>query len=114
MDVFKPLTVPNTIGLRYLIRNIELEPKVTPSGTQKIYQYSAYNLPAIKDEPMSPIRADVLPKVLFASNKFGLDDYKGDMSSWEALGQFNYQLNKGRDVLSPNMKANIWTRMKSL
>ena len=101
------IKVPDRIGLRFLPRNIEVKPIISTESGGKNYKWSIYNIKAIKDEPMSPGYTDVLPDVLFAPNKFAVENYKGDMSTWEALGAFNYELNKGRDVLSSKMKATV-------
>jgi len=95
------------IEVRYLIRNSDVQPKTSQEGKYVKHHFEAENLAAIVDEPMSPISEKVLPHVIFAPTLFRLEDYKGDMSSWENLGTFNYNLNKDRDVLSEDMQSKV-------
>jgi hypothetical protein len=101
------IITPQEIQVRHKAKNIEVEPLIRNEAGLNYYSFSASNMPALVDEPLSPIRDLVLPCVAFAPNKFGVANYEGDMSSWENLGKFSYELNQGRDELSDEMKTII-------
>lgn len=98
---------PKEIQVRYKAKNIEVEPQIKNENGLNYYTFSASNIPAYIDEPLSPIKELVLPYVAFAPDKFSVANYEGDMSSWESLGRFSYELNKNRDELSEEMKTII-------
>lgn len=102
------IILPKNYKFRYKVKNVEL--KLKESTTKKgntSYQWIAFNLKALEKEPFSPSYRDIFPMIRTAPNSFKIDDHRGDMSSWENLGRFNYDLNKDRDVLSPTMAAKV-------
>jgi hypothetical protein len=101
------VVTPQDIEVRYKVKNIEVEPIIRNEAGMNYYAFSANNISAFVDEPASPIEDLVLPYVAFAPNKFGVANYEGDMSSWENLGKFSYELNKNRDELSDETKGII-------
>ncbi|NJN78682.1 MAG: DUF3857 and transglutaminase domain-containing protein [Saprospiraceae bacterium] len=101
------IITPEEIKVRYKLKNIDIEPVVKTEKGSNYYNFSVGNIPAFVDEPISPTEYAVLPHVFFAPNKFAMADYEGDMSSWENLGKFSYDLNKGRDELSDDMKKTV-------
>lgn len=58
-------------------------------------------IPAVKRSYASPTWNELTPCVYFAPSQFEFEGYKGNGSTWEELGKFQIELNKGRDVLPP-------------
>ena len=101
------ITMPDEIKLYYKSLNINLEPTITPDKGKRNYQWKVENLPAIKQEPYAPSAYGILPTVLLSPGVFKADGYTGSMASWKAFGQFQYDLSKGRDELSPALKNRV-------
>ncbi|MEO7983036.1 MAG: hypothetical protein ABI688_03035, partial [Bacteroidota bacterium] len=55
----------------------------------------------------SPLWHDLTTVVIFGPTAFGVDDYKGNMTSWLEFGKFMYALKQGKDVLPDNIKQQV-------
>jgi len=64
-----------------------------------ILQWTADSLVAYKEEPMGPSLGSQTPKVICAPTTFVYNGSKGEMSSWEKLGQWSADLIRGMDKL---------------
>ncbi|NII28504.1 DUF3857 and transglutaminase domain-containing protein [Pseudoflavitalea sp. X16] len=104
--------VPKSLDLRYKEQEIKLPPKVTEDDKYKIYVWSVNNLPAIQTEPGAVSPTDRYPLILLAANRFKMDDYEGDMSTWKNLGLWYNELHKGVDVLPEDRKAFLKSLVK--
>ena len=78
--------VPADLGVRYKLLNTASAPQIIHSGSKDIYQWEQTGVPAFKLEKHSGAQDKYLPQVLLAPNKFQLDDYEGDMTSWKNFG----------------------------
>ncbi len=78
--------VPSDLGIRYKLLNTEKKPEVTQSGSKDAYRWEQNNMPAFKREKNSGATDKYLPQVILAPNKFQLDEYDGDMTSWKNYG----------------------------
>ena len=78
--------VPSDLGVRYKLLNTNRKPEIISSGNKDIYRWELNNLAAFKLEKHSGPPDAYLPTVLLAPNKFQLDDYDGDMTSWKNYG----------------------------
>jgi len=78
--------VPSDLGVRYKLLNTDKKPVVTSSGNKDIYHWELKGQPAFKVEKHSGQPDNYLPIVLLAPNKFQLDEYDGDMTSWKNYG----------------------------
>lgn len=99
--------VASGYDINYKVINTELEPKIKQNDKAKIYTWRANNLPALKREPYAPYYQKIRPGIMIAPEQFQFDNYEGDMTSWANLGKFIYDLNKGRDEISPELSATI-------
>lgn len=54
-------------------------------------RYTAKNIEAIKPEDYSPILVDMIPKVLFAANKFTLEGVSAEVENWNDFGKWIYK-----------------------
>ncbi|EMS31600.1 hypothetical protein C943_01871 [Mariniradius saccharolyticus AK6] len=94
--------------IRFFAKNIEGEgtSSTTADGMTKVV-WELANLPAYDPEPLVPVAESEL-KVLFAApTYFDFDGFKGDLKSWENMGSWIYQLNKGKDVLTDATKQDV-------
>ena len=80
--------VPADLGVRYKLMNTNQQPQITNTGSKEIYHWELNGLKAFKLEKHSGSPDNYLPQVLIAPNKFQLDDYDGDMSSWKSFGDW--------------------------
>jgi len=86
---------------------LDVEPIQTVSNGTQIDIWTVTNVKAVEREPMLAHPDQVLAKVLITPAQFEVKNYVGSMSSWEAFGEFMYRLNAERDVLSPDMQAQV-------
>ena len=80
--------VPSDLGVRYKLMNTNLQPVASQEGSKEILRWEVKNLPAFKIEKHSGSPDTYLAQVLLAPNKFQLDDYDGDMTSWKNYGNW--------------------------
>ena len=83
------------------------EPVVSVEKNTRTTVWSANNLPAIAKEPYAPMWHEISTTVLLGPNDFQVNDYKGNMKSWEDFGRFVYSLKTGRDVLPENIRQEV-------
>lgn len=80
------IETPTDLGVRYKLVNTNQQPQVNHDGSKDIYKWELKNLKAYKLEKHSGSAFSYEPVVLVAPNKFQLDDYEGDMTSWKNFG----------------------------
>ena len=101
------VTFPSTYNLHYkLLKQTDLP----ISSTQKeltVYQWKLTHFPAFDKEYFRPDLNEITPGVFLAPSDFEIDNYKGNMDSWQNLGNFILTLNKGRDILPDNIKKEV-------
>jgi transglutaminase-like putative cysteine protease len=102
-DEYRLLT-PADYGFRYKTLNGAPEPEKLPDGALR-WRYA--NLPAQVEEPFSPSLENYTPGVMVAPNRIEYDGVEGDISTWENLGKWSWQLLQGRDALPPETTKKI-------
>jgi len=80
------IETPADLGIRYKLVNTNLQPQTSRDGGNEIYKWELNNLKAYKLEKRSGSSISYEPTVLVAPNKFQLDEYDGDMTSWKNYG----------------------------
>lgn len=98
---------PSWYTFQYKMFNYNGEPIVSEAKGEKTYKWQSANLPAILKEYAVPEWQEITTCVFFKPDKFEFEGYKGSMSSWNELGQFQVQLNQGRDKLPDNIKQKV-------
>lgn len=83
---------PADLLFRYKLLNCNYQPVITKSDGKELYHWEVKNLAAYKAEKYTGGPDYYVPQVLLAPNKFQLDDYEGDMSSWKNFGLWINQL----------------------
>jgi hypothetical protein len=97
--------VPADLDLRYKTKNIKLEPDIKNDEKSKTYTWEVKNLAPFAYEEGTVSIENRYPSVLLAPNRFKMDDYEGDMSSWKNFGMWYASLKKGIDVLPEEKKV---------
>jgi hypothetical protein len=92
---------------RYKAYQYNNEPLITKDKNTKTYTWQIQNLPAISREPYSGGMRKITPLVLFGPTEFEMQNYKGNMKSWQDLGKFIYALKEGRDALPDDVKQTV-------
>ena len=96
--------VPSDMDLRYSARHTNMTPVTVTEGSNRVYRWSARNLPAMAYEEGSGKPENCFPQIILAPNKFELDGYEGDMSSWMGFGKWYDGLSKNTMNLSGQSK----------
>lgn len=65
--------------------------EVKKSESGNTLTYSAHNIPAVKDEVLSPPLRDLTPRVTFTPNEFQLAGVKGKFENWDEFGKWYYK-----------------------
>lgn len=97
--------VPAHLDLRHKPRNVRLSPLIKDDGKIKTYIWQASNLAPIKYEEGAVSFENRYPSILLAPNRFKMDDYEGDMTTWKNFGLWYGSLKKGIDVLPEDKKT---------
>ena len=92
--------VPKGMAFRYYERNLKNSVDSVITGDSRIYTWQEDNIRAVAPQWSYVLRpVYTLPVLYTAPKDFKYGGYEGSMSSWKALGDWNYNLIKGRDVL---------------
>ena len=104
--------VPTELGLRYKVVNSDVKTIVTEAKDATVYNWEVKNLVAKKNEKHNGGSSRYVSAILLAPNKFKLDDFEGDMSTWKNFGEWNYKLIGNGNKLSEKGKAVIQSLVK--
>src|SRR4030095_10428448 len=96
--------VPVGLDLRYKESNIKLSPAIKDDGKIKSYTWTVNNLAPFEYEEGAVSYENRYPSIVLAPNKFKMEDYEGDMTSWKSFGMWYASLKKGIDVLPEDKK----------
>ena len=109
------VVTPTALPLRYQERQLAASSAVAHSsvGGQETYQWQLTNLPAVDDEEAAPPLTNRTPAVVLAPGTFEVQGHKGTATTWQSFGQWNYELNAGRDVLPPATLAKVVALVKN-
>ncbi len=100
-------SVPSGIDLRFKAKNIDLKPVTTSAGSNKFYNWEVKNFHAILKEEGAANRGSNYPQVMMAPNKFSMDGYTGELTSWKSLGTWGFSLCKNTIDLTDESKQFI-------
>jgi hypothetical protein len=92
---------------RYKTFNYSKEPVRVSEKDKVTSTWSVKDLPAITREPYSPEWHELVPMAIFGPSEFEMDNYKGNMSSWDEFGKFVYALKRNRDELPEPVKQKV-------
>ena len=110
------VATPAALPLRYQERLLPAGTAVahTHAGSQELYQWQLANLPAVDDEEAAPPLSRRTPAVALAPGAFEVQGHAGNAATWQGFGQWNYELNAGRDVLPPATLAKVAALVKNV
>lgn len=100
-------TCPEDYIFRHKAYQFSGEPVVASNKGTKSHTWEVKNLKAVVREAYSPGLRQIAPLVLFGPTEFEMQQYKGNMATWQDLGKFIYALKQGRDVLPDNVKQQV-------
>ena len=101
------LNVPADMPVRYRLNGKVEAPKTSAAASRKIYRWEATMISQYEHEPFGPSWREQAASVLTAPHEFEIAGYAGDMSSWEAFGQWSQKLYEGRGALPPEALAQV-------
>lgn len=98
------LSVPKELPIRFKEENIQTA-KIRKGDESDVYSWQVRDLPAVSTNADIHKFYDDQPKVFIAPEKFKYDGYDGDLSSWQAFGDWFLQLNLNRNNLTEDTKS---------
>jgi len=100
--------IPKEIGFRVKELNLKHYCDTFMMDDKTILTWQEENIPAYKPAEQILISFDKKAPVLqTAPTNFNMGGYDGNMETWEAFGKWNYELNKNRDKISPELQAKL-------
>jgi hypothetical protein len=98
---------PSDYAIRYKSFNYQGEPSKEDVKGSKIYSWQVKNMAPIEREYAAPSFYYLTTMVIFGPTQFQMDNYEGDMSTWEGWGKFIWNLRKNRDELPDEIKKEV-------
>ena len=99
--------IPSDYQLRYKQFNYSAKPNINTTDKKITYTWEISNQKAKIQELYQPDWHEITPTVFIAPTNFEYGGYKGNMSSWNNLGKFMYNLYDGRDNLPEDLKKEV-------
>ena len=99
--------IPKGIPFRYRGYYLKSEVDSASAGDNMIYTWVEKAIPAINRWYFSPLATARRPVLLSAIDDFEFGGLKGSMRSWQSLGSWVWELNKGLDALPAAEKLRI-------
>jgi transglutaminase-like putative cysteine protease len=101
------LTLPDTGKLRYWTNRDSVPPVVSVRDDRRTYLWEARNLPELDRDMLDEDLDRRTVIVLTAPSSFQLEDYPGDMTSWQTFGQWYKDLHKDRTFLPEAARSEV-------
>lgn len=101
------LSVPQGITFRFKTQGLNLKPTVSSENANKKFRWEIHNLPKYEREPYGPQWSEQLPSLIVAPDRFEIEGYEGNMSSWKNFGAWYYELAKNRNNIADKVKAEV-------
>jgi len=101
------LSAPANFTFDYRTSNIDIEPEVYTEKDMMTYIWEVSNLKAIEYQSYAPAPAKVLPELRISPGQFEWDGYAFSMTDWDSYGELMSTLFSGKDVLTPELQAEI-------
>src|SRR5690606_19975124 len=92
---------------RHKAFNYEAEPVVKTEKNNYSTTWSVKDMPAIVREPLAPLWHELTTLVIFGPTDFRVENYTGNMNSWQDFGKFIYALKENREQLPDNIKRKV-------
>jgi transglutaminase-like putative cysteine protease len=101
------IVCPEDYKFRYKAFHYSGDPVITKEKGNTVSTWEAKNMTAIIREPYAPLWHELSTVVIFGPTDFQVDDYRGNMASWQDFGKFVYSLKKDRDLLPDQIKKAV-------
>jgi hypothetical protein len=101
------IVCPEDYKFRYKAYHYSGDPVITKEKGNYVSTWETSNMTAIIREPYAPLWHELSTVVIFGPTDFQVDDYKGNMASWQDFGKFVYSLKKDRDQLPDQIKKAV-------
>lgn len=105
------LTVPQDMKVNYFAKNttaqVQKSDEQVGGKAMTVYRVTMNNLPAMKDEPLSPSFRDAEPSIEFVPAIFNCYGQQGSFESWKELGLWNWKLYDGRQAIPESLAAEV-------
>lgn len=98
---------PLNYDFRYKAFHYTGEPRAEQTADRKKTTWEVKELPSIVRESYSPSFRKLTTYLMLGPTEFVMQDYKGNMKSWQDFGKFIYSLKQGRDELPPAIKQKV-------
>ncbi|MGC4039206.1 MAG: DUF3857 domain-containing protein [Chitinophagaceae bacterium] len=98
---------PTDYQFRYKAYKYASEPVKSSEKNKTITTWSTKEMPALLKEPYEPAWHELTTVVIYGPTDFQVDDYKGNMATWQDFGKFVYALKQNRDVLPAGVKQKV-------
>ena len=98
---------PANYEFRYKAFGYNAAPQTEVVGDKKRAVWEVKDISAIVREILGPDFRKLTTYLLLGPTEFEMQDYKGNMKTWQDLGKFIYTLKQGRDVLPPEIKTKV-------
>ena len=107
-EIFRYVAViPNSIDIRYRVRNFEIKPEIQSDNKNKTYTWEAKNINAISIDVNSFEHDKYIPTIEIVPSAFEYDGYKGGFTSWKEFGKWNYDLYESKDPFNEQRLSEI-------
>lgn len=107
------VSLPEGLQFRYKEQNMPVKVSITKEDNRLNYSWNVSNIKAIEKEPNSPHYSVIMPTVYTAPTDFKIDDYTGNVNSWNDIGKFYGALNANRDQLPADLVAKLKDLVKN-
>ncbi len=84
------ITYPETLKIRLKKKNVE-HYNLETFEEKQLYRFQIHDVAAINTEAYSPEAAQIVPRVLVASNKFTLEGVEAEVEDWTDFGKWMYR-----------------------
>lgn len=97
------IEVPDDFEFRYKEKKFPNTLNLVTKKNKKIYTWTVKNITS--DEYETNTSYDFYPEIITAPKLFSVENYEGDVESWNDIGKFISKLNQGRDILPETIRA---------
>jgi Domain of Unknown Function with PDB structure (DUF3857) len=101
------LLTPTDYRFRHKLTNADIAPVMGSSDKEKSWRWNFQNLRAKPLETHHQYLRNAYTELIIAPEQVAIDGHPGRFSNWQEVGRFFYELNKGRDHLTPQMQATV-------
>ena len=99
------IEAPDNFEFRYKEKKMPSTLNLVTEKNKKIYTWTIKNILASEYEIHTP--DDFYPEIITAPKEFSVEDYEGNIESWNDIGKFISKLYQGRDVLPDAIKLKV-------